>query len=176
MMTTLVHAQPRPVDASEGARASGADPARRGRRAGHGGRRSAVRRHRQVLREEGDYWTIVFDGTVIRLRDTKGLRYLAVLLRHPGRRLHANAVVAAAKARAPGSLERLPRTAATRSSARDPRDAERARLTVTKGIKAVLGRIAATHPALAEHLAATVRRGYICAYTPDPRYPIAWGK
>jgi hypothetical protein len=52
--------------------------------------------------------------------------------------------------------------------------AERARLTVTKGIKAALQKIAAAHPALGTHLSATIKRGYFCSYTPDPRHPIHW--
>ena len=38
---------------------------------------------------EGDYWSIAFDGRTSRLRDAKGLRYLARLLAHPGREIHA---------------------------------------------------------------------------------------
>jgi hypothetical protein len=52
--------------------------------------------------------------------------------------------------------------------------AERARLTVTKGIKTALAKLAAAHPALANHLAGTVKRGYLCVYRPDPRRPIVW--
>jgi len=52
--------------------------------------------------------------------------------------------------------------------------AERARLTVTKGIKAALQRIRAAHPALSNHLATTIKRGYFCSYTPDPHRPIHW--
>src|SRR4051794_2455338 len=48
---------------------------------------------KQVFRRQGDYWTIMFDGDVIRLRDTKGLRYLAALLRRPGRQIAATDVV-----------------------------------------------------------------------------------
>ena len=40
------------------------------------------------FRREGDYWTIAFDGKVIRMRDAKGLGYLARLLRHPHREFH----------------------------------------------------------------------------------------
>ena len=39
--------------------------------------------------KEGEYWTICCDGIVVRLRDSKGLRYLAELLRHPGEYLAA---------------------------------------------------------------------------------------
>jgi hypothetical protein len=41
-----------------------------------------------VFRREGDYWTIAYRGELARLRDAKGLGYLACLLRHPGRELH----------------------------------------------------------------------------------------
>jgi hypothetical protein len=47
-------------------------------------------------------------------------------------------------------------------------------LTVTKGIKKALAKLAAAHPALADHLTATVKRGYLCVYRPDPRRPIHW--
>jgi tetratricopeptide (TPR) repeat protein len=41
-----------------------------------------------VFRREGDYWTLAYRGELARLRDAKGLGYLACLLRHPGRELH----------------------------------------------------------------------------------------
>src|SRR5512135_3467322 len=41
-----------------------------------------------VFRREGDYWTIAYDAAVVRLKDTKGLRYLESLLRHPGQSFH----------------------------------------------------------------------------------------
>ncbi len=52
--------------------------------------------------------------------------------------------------------------------------AERARVNVTRTVGAVLKKIAAGNPALGQHLAATVRTGTFCSYTPDPRVPIAW--
>ena len=52
--------------------------------------------------------------------------------------------------------------------------AERARVAVTKAIKAALERIAKRHPELGTHLSATIRRGYVCAYVPDPRVPVEW--
>jgi tetratricopeptide (TPR) repeat protein len=48
----------------------------------------------RVLRREGDYWTIRFEGTSIRLRDSKGLRYLAHLLSQPGIPVHVLDLVA----------------------------------------------------------------------------------
>jgi non-specific serine/threonine protein kinase len=52
--------------------------------------------------------------------------------------------------------------------------AERARLTVTKGIGSALTRIAEAHPYLGAHLVATIKRGYFCVYVPDPRNTIDW--
>ena len=42
-----------------------------------------------ALLREGEYWVFAFAGDVTRLRDSKGVRYLARLLRNPGRELHA---------------------------------------------------------------------------------------
>jgi hypothetical protein len=41
-----------------------------------------------LLRREGDYWTLGYAGTSCRLKDSKGLQYLAHLLEHPGREFH----------------------------------------------------------------------------------------
>jgi tetratricopeptide (TPR) repeat protein len=41
------------------------------------------------LHREGDYWTVQYADTTSRLRDMKGLRYLAYLLRDPGQEFHA---------------------------------------------------------------------------------------
>lgn len=46
-----------------------------------------------VFRLEGEYWTLRYEGTTLRLRDSKGLRYLAQILRHPGQELHAMDIV-----------------------------------------------------------------------------------
>ncbi len=42
-----------------------------------------------VFRQEGEYWTLAYEGSVLRIRDLKGLHYLAHLLRHPGEPFHA---------------------------------------------------------------------------------------
>src|SRR3989442_1351773 len=42
-----------------------------------------------VFRREGELWTIAFEGAAFRLRDTKGLHYIAALLAEPGRERHA---------------------------------------------------------------------------------------
>jgi tetratricopeptide (TPR) repeat protein len=48
-----------------------------------------VAAHVNIFRREGDYWSITFDGRLVRMRDLKGLRYLARLLADPGREFHA---------------------------------------------------------------------------------------
>jgi DNA-binding response OmpR family regulator len=48
-----------------------------------------------VFRQEGDYWTLAYQGTVCRLKDLKGLHYLACLLARPGEDCHVVALVTA---------------------------------------------------------------------------------
>jgi tetratricopeptide (TPR) repeat protein len=48
-----------------------------------------------VCRREGEYWSIAFAGEAFRLKDVKGLHYLAHLLRHPGREFHVLDLAAA---------------------------------------------------------------------------------
>jgi tetratricopeptide (TPR) repeat protein len=43
---------------------------------------------RGVLRKEGEYWTVGYGGKTFRLRDSKGLGYLAHLIRHPANEFH----------------------------------------------------------------------------------------
>ncbi|MDR7420297.1 MAG: AAA family ATPase [Armatimonadota bacterium] len=196
---------------------------------------------RNVFHREGDYWTIVCEGSLVRVRDSKGLRYLSRLLRHPGREFHAidleteenrEAPAAQRPGRQSGSSEldvradlgdagalldarakaeyqthlqelqaeldeaerfndpvRAARIKAEMDfivrelaravglGGRDRRaasHAERARLNVTRAIKAAMENIARHHPALGRHLRSTIRTGRYCSYTPDPRSPIAW--
>jgi hypothetical protein len=197
---------------------------------------------RNLFRREGEYWTVVFDGVVVRLRDAKGLGHLARLLAQPGREFHAVELEAAD--RQPGSppavgprgrvgagelavrpdlgdagplLDATAKAAyqarltelgaeleqaqggsdpARAARARGERDflvaelaravglggrdrraashAERARLNATRAIRAAMANLARANPALGRHLAATVRTGRYCSYTPDPRAPITW--
>jgi DNA-binding response OmpR family regulator len=220
---------PRPPDRVAGAGASGG---------------SSLAAADSVFRHEGAYWTLAYQGTVCRLKDAKGLHYLAVLLSRPGEECHALALVTAVDppaaspapdgARRDGHLaaphvrvgefgdagpvldaqakaayqrrlaelrdelaeaERFHdpvRTATARAEldflaaelaaavglgGRDRRaasHAERARLAVTKAIKAALHTIRASHPALGHHLATSITTGTFCAYTPDPIQPIPW--
>lgn len=199
-----------------------------------------------TFRQEGEYWTLAYHGTVCRLKDAKGLHYLAFLLGRPGEECHAVALVTAvdkpqatpattsysalreeqlaaphlrvgglgdagavldaqAKAAYKRRLDELQDDLAEAQRFHDPgraaqaqaeldfltaelaaavgaggRDrraassAERARLTVTKAIKAALHKISASHPALGHHLATSITTGTFCSYTPDPTHPLSW--
>jgi tetratricopeptide (TPR) repeat protein len=117
----------------------------------------------QVLRHEGDHWTVEFAGRALRVRDSKGMRLLAELLRRPGEEVHAAVLVAAAEGNPPPDVTALALE-----------ESERHRVSVTRAIHGVLDRVATTHPTLGEHLARTVRTGMVCSYAPDPRVPTTW--
>src|SRR5205807_2453038 len=48
-----------------------------------------------VFRHEGDFWTVVYGGTSVRLRHGKGLCDIAALLANPGREIHVADLIAA---------------------------------------------------------------------------------
>jgi hypothetical protein len=196
---------------------------------------------RNLFRREGEYWTIGYEGVVVRLKDAKGLGHLARLLADPGREFHVVDLEAANRQPGPaavgpggrvgvgelgvrpdlgdaGALLDATAKAAYRARlaelgaeleqaeadndparatrARQEREflvaelaravglggrdrraaahAERARLNVTRAIRAAMANLARANPSLGRHLAVTVRTGRYCAYTPDPRTPIAW--
>lgn len=52
--------------------------------------------------------------------------------------------------------------------------ANRARVNATRTIRRAIAHLAASHPALGDHLRRTVRTGFFCSYQPDPRTPVAW--
>lgn len=201
---------------------------------------SSIRR--TAFRREGEYWTVIYEGSLVRIRDSKGLRYLATLLANPGREFHvidlegrAQADAAATAARSgqrsgSGELEarsdlgdagamldatakaaykaRLEDLQAELSEAESFNDlaragrakeeidfltselaravglggrdrraashAERARLNVTRAIRAAMGNLSHANPALGQHLSSTIRTGRYCSYTPDPRAEVAW--
>jgi hypothetical protein len=177
----------------------------------------------------------------VRLRDTKGLRYLATLLANPGREFHVVDLEAQVHGRMPGPLTSagpsgsggldaradlgdagamLDATAKSAYKARledlraDLREAEshndparierakqeidflaaelaravglggrdrraashadRARLNVTRAIRAAMANLARANPTLGRHLSATIRTGRYCSYNPDPRADLAW--
>ncbi len=92
------------------------------------------------------------------MRDTKGLHCLARLLGRPGDRVPAPLLLS-------GPVEAGGETIA---------DTERARVAVTKRIKAALKKIPEHHPSLGHHLATCIKTGRSCSYTPDPEQPVAW--
>ena len=57
-----------------------------------------------VFRSNGDYWTVAFGGRAVRVRDSKGMRYLARLLAEPGREPHVLDLAAAEGGDAVGNL------------------------------------------------------------------------
>lgn len=68
-----------------------------------------------VFRRDGDYWTVAYGGAQFLLRDTRGARCLAQLLRNPGRELHALELVASdnpagASTDAPAVLDQVARS------------------------------------------------------------------
>jgi hypothetical protein len=55
-----------------------------------------------------------------------------------------------------------------------PSPAERARVSVTKAIKAAVRAVSEDCPALGEHLATSIRTGRFCSYAPPGREPPVW--
>ena len=51
---------------------------------------------------------------------------------------------------------------------------ERARVSVTRAIRAALGRIGHQSRGLGEHFDVTIRTGTFCAYVPDPHAAMTW--
>ncbi len=188
-----------------------------------------------IFRHEVDFWTVVFAGETVRIRDAKGMRHIARLLEEPGRELHAlDLARVGAKSDLPAAgetsdlaadalgdagarldteakaayrrrLEELQEEVAEAdawndseraSRARQEMDiladelagavglggrdrkaasaAERARLSVTRAIRAAMTRIAEASPPLGRHLESTIRTGTFCSYNPDPRVQTSW--
>ncbi len=75
--------------------------------------------------------------------------------------------------RATDALEALAAQLAVPDPAPGPA-AERARLNVTRAIRAALRRIAAHEPELGRLLENAIRTGSFCAYEPDPGVPLEW--
>jgi tetratricopeptide (TPR) repeat protein len=71
-----------------------------------------------IFRREGEYWTVQLEGKGFRLKDSKGLRHLAVLLARPGEEVHVLELVAAEAGSDPE-----PRAVATEIDAAGPGDA-----------------------------------------------------
>ena len=187
-----------------------------------------------TLRCEGEFWTFELGRASVRMRDSKGVRYIAMLLAAPGVEMHAAELAgpgpgperkdghaaeldgvssddagpmldAAAKEAYRERLEELREEVEEAESFNDPeraarareevdflqrelaaavglggRDrraassAERARVSVTKAIRATIKRISEHDPILARELETTVRTGTFCVHEPDPRHPLEW--
>jgi non-specific serine/threonine protein kinase len=72
----------------------------------------------QVFRREGQYWTIAYEGAVLRLKHTKGLAHLSQLLRHPDEDLHALFLVALAEGFLPDAASAASRAEAGLNASR----------------------------------------------------------
>jgi eukaryotic-like serine/threonine-protein kinase len=59
-----------------------------------------------LFQREGEFWTISFRGDTFRLRDLKGLRYIALLLGAPGQEIHVSELVQAAEGRQARPVDR----------------------------------------------------------------------
>jgi hypothetical protein len=65
-----------------------------------------------TLRREGDVWTLSLGDHLVRVKDAKGLRHLALLLSHPGVAFHAVDVIAAGEGRPAAAGGATPASAA----------------------------------------------------------------
>jgi hypothetical protein len=113
-----------------------------------------------AFRREGDVWLLTFGGRSVRIRDTKGLADIAVLLSRPGREVHVAELVGATDIGSrPGADPRLDHQAVTAYRARledlaaDEDEADAA------GDGERAGRARAEREALAERLAADLGLG-----------------
>jgi len=124
---------------------------------------AAPRRRAQhaALSRDRDVWMLDWRGRSICLRDAKGLRHLAMLLAHPGTPIAALALAAAGGA--PEGDRRASGAAA-----------ERARINVTRALRAALKRIAEHDRELGALLQGSVRTGALCSYEPDPGVSLEW--
>ena len=146
-----------------------------------------------LFRHEGDFWTLGYRGAVCRVKDAKGLHYIAYLLRHPGREFHVLDLVTTVEGgreadggrrkahqrdetgdtrTVPGEQGQPVLDAAPKGAYRQ-RLSERARSTVTKVVKAALNRISDHHAGLGRHLTVSIKTGTFCSYAPDEP-PAPW--
>jgi tetratricopeptide (TPR) repeat protein len=122
-----------------------------------------------VLRRIGDVWTIEHARRTLHLSDGRGVRFLALLLARPSEEMHSLDLVAAVDGAEPPSP--IVSSTAGRESTLQ---VERARVNVTRAIRATLKRIAGYDAVLGHELERTVRTGTFCVYEPDPRQPLTW--
>jgi DNA-binding response OmpR family regulator len=60
----------------------------------------------KTFHQEGEYWTIAYQGKVVHVKDSAGLYYLAYLLRYPHRHIHVLELVATIEGPPEGTVER----------------------------------------------------------------------
>jgi hypothetical protein len=48
---------------------------------------------KNIFRKEGQFWKIVFEGKEVILKNTKGLRYLALLIKYPDHKFHVPTLI-----------------------------------------------------------------------------------
>ncbi len=119
-------------------------------------------RHASLSRDQ-DVWMLDWGERSICLQDAKGLHHLAALLSCPDTPIEAVSLAAAD-----------PRGARERPVAPKGTVGERARINVTRSLRATLKRIAEHDPELGSLLQNSVRTGRVCAYEPDPGVPLDW--
>lgn len=56
--------------------------------------KQTAERPQNAFLKEGEYWTLSYEGRTVRMRDSKGLTYLARMLAYPHREFHAPALAA----------------------------------------------------------------------------------
>ncbi len=111
---------------------------------------------------EGDFWTVTFEGITLHVRDSKGMHYLAHLLRHPNKPVDVRELIATVGARG----------GTRRKHARTPHGAklerERDRSAVGKRIRSAVAHLHTHHPQLGRFLRGSIHTGYECVYLTDP--------
>lgn len=119
-----------------------------------------------VMRRIGDVWTIEHARRTLHLSDGRGVRLIALLLARPREEVHSLALVA--------TVDGVALTAASAAGRQSGSHAERARVNVTRAIRATLKRIAGYDAALGHELQRTLRTGTFCVYEPDTQQPLTW--
>ena len=111
---------------------------------------------------------------MLRLRDAKGLRYMAHLLRHPSRGFPAHELFQSVDVRSDKAVDLDHDPLDHVEQVVDALRVERARSAVSKRIKAALKKIHTLHPPLGRYLRATIKTGHVCSYVPDEVKPPVW--
>ena len=123
----------------------------------------------ELFQREGDFWTVTFQGTTLHIRDTKGMHYLAQLLRHPDHPLDVRTLAAAV-----GTARRRKTEHAGRRHSPKKDDRERQRSAVSKRLAAAIKHLHEHHPPLGRFLRVSIHTGYECVYETDPGQPVRW--